>query len=325
MAFAAREWILRDYHSLIIKDLKFLTRKWINVILYHNIWRNRWNSKFLNDNIISKLPENVEIKRVPQNLDLYNEILSLKQEVDKLIILERQFLIWDNWDKINTISTNKLKSVIEDNDIHWLWIKNINFRRDLLQICKAIEIENIHRVHVLPWWKKHAIKHELFSLEWSWTLIWNDFWKPDIINPKSWDENIVLGVLDSNKWNKYLKYRSKKYVIENIWDFKVATIDDIPVWCVEIIELDDNTIELWALAVISTFLSLKIWLSLVEYVEEYAYLEWKDIISLTNNIKLQWIYKRMWFEQDSEWLYNQRSNESPWVELFILQNKNMVL
>lgn len=325
MSFAVREWILRDHHSFIVDDLKFLTRKWIDVILFHNIWVNRWNSRFIQENIVSKLPEKVDIRRIPWSKDLYEEVLATKQEVDKLIILERQFLVWENWDKINTISTNKLQHAIDDNDIHGLWIWNINFREDLLKICKSIELWNIRRVHVLPWWRKHAIKHELFSLEWTGTLIWNDFWKPSISDWSDFDEDIISWLLETHKWNEFLKPRKKEYISENISNFRVATIDGIPVWCVEIIEINEGTIELWALSVAKSFLSLKVWLALVKYVQEYGNVNWKDIISLTNNIKLQKIYERMWFIEDKEWIYKERAQKSPGVNLYILNYLDNIL
>ena len=323
MAFAVREWILREYHSLIVDDLKFLTRKWIEVILYHNIWINRWNKRFIQENIVQKLPSIVGIERISWDKDLYAEILNIKQDVDKLIILERQFLYWEDWKKINTISTNKLEGALLENDINRLWIWNINFRQDLLTICKSIEEENIHRVHILPAWKKHAIKNELFSLEGSWTLIGNDFGNPEIVPAQGWDEDILTWILSTNWKSKFLKPRTKEYIIDNISHFRIAKVDNIPVWCMEIIPINSDTIELWALAVIKGFLSFKIWFTLVDFAEKYASKNRLDIISLTNNPKLESIYKWRWFREDTENLYWERSKKSPWVKLFILDyNKN---
>jgi GNAT superfamily N-acetyltransferase len=323
MAFAVREWVLRNNHHLIIEDLKFLTRKWISVILYHNIARNLWNDRFLKENVESKIPL-AQIERVPDDIDIYQCVLSVKNDVKKLIILERQFLVWEDWKKINAISTDKLTLEIEKEGLSRLWIWNINFRNSLLQICEAIEKWNIHRVHVLPWGKKNAIKHELFSLEWVWTLIWNDFWNPDIRHSLEWDENIIKWILESNKWNKYLKPRSKEYIEKNVTQFRIAYIDWIPVGCVEIIQEDENTIELWALAVVHSFLRLKIWMTLIEYVKQYAKSHWFGIISLTNNEKLQKIYYSIWFKNDENWKYNERANKSPWVKLLYIDYITLV-
>lgn len=323
MAFAVKEWILRENVTKIIEDLKFLTRKGIMIILFHNIPPNLWNTRFLQENIIAKLPNNSKIERIHSENNLYEQILSCKLNVDKLIILERQPLIWIDWKKVNTITTKKLKVEIEEWNIGCLWIWNINFNDSLLSICKAIEKWNINRVHVLPWWKENAIKHELFSLEWVWTLIWNDFWSPLVDKASIWTENIIQWILSSNKKNKYLKPRSKEYILENIENFRIAYIDGIPVWCVEIIRIDENTIELWALAVVHSFLSLKIWKALIDFVESYALEKHLSIISLTNSPKLQWIYDRIWYIKGDKSMYQERRSKSPWVQLYYIKYESL--
>ncbi len=323
MAFVTREWILRENHKNIIDDLKFLIRKWINVILYHNINPNTWNNIFISENIESKIPL-AQIERIPSDIDIYEYVLSLKKNIDKLIILERQCLIWEDWEKINTISTKKLFVEIEENDINWLWIWNVNFRKSLLNICKSVENWDIHRVHIIPWWRYHSIKHELFSLEWVWTLIWNNFGKPEILETNELDVPIIKGILESNKGNKYLKPRTSEYILENIFNFRIAYLDWIPVGCVEIKQENERTIELWWLAVVHSFLSLRIWISLIEYVENYAINNWFDIISLTNNEKLQSIYNKIWLKKDKTGIYKTRENKSPWVSLFYIEHSRLI-
>jgi len=322
MAFAVREWILRDHHDIITNDLKFIARKGMDVKLFHNIWINRWNRRFLRENISVKVP-NIELERVPTWKWLYEHILSTKQNVDKLIILERQYLIWDEGKRINTISTDKLQKAIKENDVYNLWISNTNFMWDLLKICKSVEAWNVSRVHVLPAGRKNAIKHELFSIEGSGTLIGNNFWNPEIQAATEDDEDIILWVLKSSK-SLYLKTRSKQYIQENITNFHIAKIDNIPVWCVEIISIDSNTIELWALAVIQSFLSLKIGITLIKFIESIWKKQWKHIISLTNNKKLQDIYTWRWFEKESSGKYIEREKRSPWVQIFLLKYENIV-
>jgi len=324
MAFAVREWLLREYYSDITEDLKFLIKKWIHVVLYHNLPKNTWNDKFLQEKVSSKIPW-AHIERVGTNIDFYEYIVSVKQDIDKLIILERQYLIWEKGDKINTISTNKLQTELAENNAEWLWIANVNIRRALLKICQAVENSHIHRVHILPWGRKNAIKHELFSLEWVWTLIWNDFWNPEIRNAWEQDEHIIKWILESHKKNKFLKPRSKEYISRHISQFKIAYIDGIPVGCMEIIQEDEKTIELWALTVIHSFLSLKIWVALIQYIQSYARKYGFGIISLTNNEKLQGIYVKFWFEKynDSPW-FEERKKRSPWVSLFYMTHEKLV-
>ena len=315
IAFVVREWVLRDNHLLIINDLKFLIRKWISVILFHNIAPNLWNNTFLRENIEEKIPSAI-IGRVPSNIDIYEYILSIVEKVDKLIFLERQYLIWENWEKINTISTRMLTTEIEEQKRWSLWIWNVNLKGPLLQICQAVEKWIFDRVHILPWGRKNAIKHELFSLEWVWTLIWNDFWKPEIRQILLDDVDILKWILDSREWNQYLKKRTKQYLEENISNFRIAYIDWIPVGCVEIIQENECVIELWALKVVCSFLSLKLWKALIDYVISYAITNWFEIISLTNNRILQGIYERIWFKEEKEWLFQDRANKSPWIKLF---------
>ena len=319
MTFVVREGILRDNLSFIVEDLKFLIRHWIKIVLYHNIAPNLWNNTFLRENIESKISSAI-LKRVPPNVDIYEYVLSIKEIVDKLIFIERQYLIWEEGEKINIISTKKLALEIKE---EWLLIWNTNFRGALFKICKAVETWDIDRVHILPWGRKYAIRHELFSLEWVWTLIWNDFWKPDIKEITTDDVSILKWILDSKEWNKYIKKRSIEYIEKNISNFRIAYIDWIPVGCVEMIQENEYTIELWALKVVCSFLSLKLWKALIEYVISYAISEWFEIISLTNNKKLQGIYERFGFIENKKWLFQDRAKKSPWVKIFHMDTKDL--
>ncbi len=316
IAFVAKEWILRDNIDFIVKDLKYLTKIWINIILYHNIQNNKWNNKFLKENITDKV--SLKLVRISSNKDFYSQILDTKLKIDKLIFLEKQYLLSKDKKKINTIRVSDIieKSWNKDIKPTDLDIANINFLNHILKIFNSIISWNINRVHILPWWEKNAIKNELLSIEWVWTLIWYSFWKPDIKKAFKWSENIIFWILTNHKNNNFIKPRSLSYIKDNIENFYIAYIDGIAVWCVEKIDINNYTIELWALAVIENFLDFKIWKSLIWMIENIAEKDKKVLISLTNNPKLKCIYKKRWFKKDNNWLFKERSEKSPWVELY---------
>lgn len=324
VVIAAREWILRDNIDNIIKDIRFLVRKGVHVLLVHNIPDNLWNRSFIS----AKIPDlwaDFSIMRIPKSSDFYAQVLAVSGDVYKIIFLERQPLTSQkDGRRINTFSTNQFRSGWEE-----VWdidfgVENTNYRNALETICQSIESGHVSRVHILPADVKSTIKSELFSLDGTWTLIWNDFSNPEILPSEEEHIWIIHWILQWNIQKGFLKERDKEYIESNRGNFFIATIDGIPVWCVEVKKVNDQTLELWALSVTHSFLSFKIWLALINFVESHAMREGKNLISLTNNEKLQSIYLKRWYRLASRGKYKNRRVQSPWVQVFEIMHEEVV-
>ena len=87
-------------------------------------------------------------------------------------------------------------------------------RIGLERICQKIDTGSCDRVHILPA-GKHAIKHELFSIEGSGTLIANDFEEQFAVVGNNEEIEIVAGILNMYKHEKFLKPRNKAYIKKN--------------------------------------------------------------------------------------------------------------
>lgn len=318
--FAAREWVLRDYHRSIMQWLNFTRRAWVDVKLFHNIPQNHGNNRFIRDNLEKKW---VELMRISHQAEtFYDEVLRLISEiswwVEKLILLERNTLLKPNGERLNTVSVDRMKERAQDRDYDFWDIskRNINFHGTLSTICDAIMSDVIHRVHILKAWERDSIKNELFSIDGSWTLLGKDFWNPEVCWAQQEEIDIIFDMLRSDaSW--LIKSRSRDYIASNINNFLVARIDWYPVWCVEKIDLDKNTIELWALFVIESFLSQRIGRSLVTKFCETAQNANKDIVCMTNNPKLQSMLESLWFTRADSWDYPERKRISPHVQMFL--------
>ncbi len=129
--------------------------------------------------------------------------------------------------------------------------------------------------------------NELFSIDGVGTIIEDDFSKPTIYPATEEEVDIIFGIFEIHKKEKYLKPRSKEYIREHLSSFYVAHIDKIPVGCVEIKEINPMTYELAGLAIIKTFLSFKIGATMIGYVEEKAALDGKKLVCITPNPNLQ--------------------------------------
>ncbi|CAN2042369.1 GNAT family N-acetyltransferase [Candidatus Magnetomoraceae bacterium gMMP-15] len=309
---ACREGILRDYFTDIAADIKFLVRQGICTVLFHNMSNRVANQKHFHS-LKAKLP-NTEIIRAPFNQDFYNYVLNYNEKVFKIIFLERKFLIDNKGQKINILTTMRARHrIINYVDL----IGNVNFKGIIDRICHKIENKKIERVHILPA-GKNTIKHELFSIEGTGTLIANNF--TETFGSISTDEevSVVVDILKICFKEGYLKQRPKHYVSEHRNNFFAARIDGITVGCFEKIIINPTTVELGAMAVSTKFRSQQIGLFLINsFIKESKNQAFNKIISLTNNLKLQNLYKSLGFKKTSPPEFRERQKLSPNVSMFL--------
>ena len=308
ICIACREGILRDNLQHIVADIKFLVRCDIQTTLYHNMANRFANQKHFRF-LASRLPETT-IRRVAPEEDFYRHVLDREQEVFKLIFLERKYLCDQKGRRINTLTARD--TIHKNNEI----VANINLVGALNQISTRINEGKYDRVHILPA-RKNAIKHELFTVEGSGTLIANNFEERYLPVETDEDVQMIAGILDLYKKKGFLKPRNKQYLHEQRHRFRLTMIDGIAVGCLERIEIDSRTVELGALAISTRFRNQRIGVFTVNAFEDEArQAGFKRIISLTNNPRLHSLYNQLGFTQGDLPEYSARRAASPDVALF---------
>ena len=311
---ACREGILRDHFQEIIADLKFLVRFGARTTFLHNM-----PNRFANQKLIKILEERLpatDIVRINPEVDFYDAVLGHQKSMFKVILLERRFLIDRQGHKINAITTGRARESLELEDFGDL-IANVNFKGAMACICQKIEAGQCDRVHILPA-GKNTIKHELFTIEGSGTLIANNF--EESFHQVSTDDevDIVFRILSMYRRAGFLKPRSKAYIRDNRQRFFVTAIDGIVVGCVEQKVIDERTVELGALAISTRFRNQRVGVhtvrSFIQRMREDGYTRF---ISLTNNPRLEALYHQMGFVRCSLPEYRDRQAESPDVNMFL--------
>jgi N-acetylglutamate synthase-like GNAT family acetyltransferase len=316
---ACRKEVLREHIDSIVRDIKFLARQGIYTTLVHNL-PNRLSNHKLFKLFETKLP-GTNIYRCPLESgdDFYEYALNIKEKFGKLIFIERKYLSDENGCKINTLTTRKALRMIREKQIfaYGDLITNINFKGIIEKICQKIEQSEINRIHIVPA-GKYSLKHELFSLEGTGTLIANDFSETMESVASAEQVRIVSDILQPYIKRGLIKPRDRNYVEKNRKKFYIAKIDDIVVGCLEKIDLDRTTIELGALAVATRFRNQQIGIFLIQSFVALARKQGcQRIISLTRNPKLQKIYQSFGFKRKIPQDLEKRKKRSPEVPMYV--------
>jgi amino-acid N-acetyltransferase len=314
VVIACREGILRDYLDAIVADIKFLTRQEIPTTLMHNM-ANRFANQQHFRHLETRLPDTT-IDRVPVDTDFYAHVLDHCTAAHKLIFLERKPLCDVAGRRINTLTTAAAQDTLKSyGDL----IANANFKGVMTRICRQIDDGAYDRVHILPA-GRNTIKHELFTIEGSGTLIANNFNErfDPVANPA--DVKMVLGILGLYKRKGYIKPRSRAYIEAHRENFFITRIDEIVVGCAEALEIDPQTVELGAVAISTKFRNQRVGVYTVEaFLSTMAEKGCRRIISLTNNPRLAALYRRMGFTTTSDPAYAGRQARSPGVQMYLYE------
>ena len=320
VSIACREGVLRDHFATIINDIKFLNRQGIITTLFHNM-ANRFANRQHFRTLANRLPE-TRIIRVPSDTDFYAAILekiNFRKPVFKLIFLERKFLIDLKGRRLNTLTTRGVRDTLQG---YGHLIANANFRAVLDKICNFIETGHLDRVHILPA-RKHTIKHELFTVEGTGTLIANNFEESFLPIVSKADEQLTVGILNLYKIRGYLKPRDSAYIASHRENFYMTQIDKIAVGCVELKQIDAQTAELGALAISVRFRGQRVGVFTVKaFIAEARKRGYKRIISLTKNPRLQTLYLSLGFVRQTPLKYAERQAQSPDVPMFVKVDLN---
>ncbi len=308
---ACREGILRDHLQEIVADVKFLVRHTARTHLLHNL-PNRFANRKLIKQLSDRLPA-TRMVRIPPESDFYGAVFNYRKFMFKTILLERGFLVDRQGNKINAVTTGRVRESMADfKDL----IANANFKGAMACICQKIENGQCNRVHILPA-GKHTIKHELFTVEGSGTLIANDF-QEDFRQVQTDEEvAIVFRILQLYRRSGFLKLRTKHYLNKNRDRFFVTAIDGIVVGCVEQKIIDVQTVELGALAISTRFRNQRVGVHTVNaFMALMRSQGFSRFISLTNNPRLEALYTQIGFVQESRPEYRDRQALSPGVKMF---------
>jgi amino-acid N-acetyltransferase len=308
---ACRESILRDHFADIITDIKFLVRHGARTVLLHNMPNRFANQKLVNQ-LAKRLPA-TGLVRVSPEIDFYHAVLNHRKSMLKVIFLERRYLVDHQGNKINAITTGRVRESLEDfGDL----IANVNFKGAMACICRKIEAGQCDRVHILAA-GRHTIKHELFTVEGAGTLIANNF-QEDFRQVQTDEEvAIVHRILGMYKRTGFLKPRTKAYLYKNRHRFYVTAIDGIVVGCIEQKIIDAQTVEMGALAISTRFRNQRVGVHTVKsFMALMRTQGYSRFISLTNNPRLEALYSRLGFVQESRLEYRWRQEQSPDVKMF---------
>jgi len=309
---ACREGILRDYFSAVIGDIKFLNRIGSKTVLFHNISNRFANRKHFVE-LESRLPH-TQIVRVPSDQDFYAFVLSYRKQMHKLIFLERKYLIDHDEHRINALNTSKARESFQAyGDV----IANQNFKSIIEPICQKIEQGCIDRVHILPAGKQ-TIRHELFTIEGSGTLIANNFTESfDRVRTDD-DVRMVADIIKIYQRKGFIKPRSRAYIQSNRDNFYSVKIDGILVGCAERISLSPTAVELGALAISTKFRNQRVGVFLINaFIEEMKQQGVKQLISLTSNPRLEALYDSMGFELAGPGEFSTRQAQSPTRKMYV--------
>ena len=314
VGIACREGILRDHFAAVVNDIKFLNRRGIVTTLYHNLPNRFANQKHFRT-LAERLPE-THIVRVDPDADFYATVLA-RRPVFKLIFLERKFLTDPRGRRLNTLNTSAARNTMQT---YGHLIANPSFRSALEKICNRIDEGHLDRVHILPA-RKHAIKHELFAVEGSGTLIANNFQEAFVPVVSDEDVQLVGAILDLYKAKGYLKPRGRGYIAAQRDNFFMTKIDGIAVGCAELIAIDDRTAELGALAISTRFRGQRVGVFTVDAFIDEAYRRgYTRIISLTRNPRLKTLYLALGFIERSPREYADRQSQSAGTPMFVLDD-----
>jgi N-acetylglutamate synthase-like GNAT family acetyltransferase len=310
---ACREGVLRDHFQDIIADIKFLVRHDARTTLLHNL-PNRFANQQLVRTLETRLPS-TGIVRIAPDVDFYEAVLHHRASMYKVIFLERRYLIDGRGHKINAITTARVNASLAAPGGP---IANVNFQGAMASICRKIEAGQCDRVHILPAGKQ-SIKHELFTVEGSGTLIANNF--EETFRQVQTDEEVAIvhRILEQYKRSGFLKPRTQSYLRSHRRHFYVTAIDGIVVGCVERKIVDDRTVELGALAISTRFRNQRVGVHTVQsFMAAMRTQGYSRFISLTNNPRLAALYGKLGFVQQSPPEYAARQAQSPGVKMFCL-------
>ncbi len=314
VCIACREGILRDHFNEIVADLKFLMRKGVVTTLFHNL-PNRVANQKLMKKLEMRLPETSLIRIAPE-VDFYQAVVEHPDTLYKLIFLERRYLIDNKGNKINTLTTGRARAAMADWADFGDFIANVNFKDTMNRLCEKIEAGHCERIHILPA-GKNTIKHELFTIEGTGTMIADNFIEE--LRQVQTDEEVAIvhRILTIYRRSGYLKPRSKQYLSDNRQRFFVTAIDGIVVGCLEQKIIDEKTVELGALAISTRFRNQRVGVFTVNaFIEEMAAQGYSRFISLTKNPRLQALLLQLGFVEKSPLEYSSRQSQSPDVKMF---------
>jgi amino-acid N-acetyltransferase len=314
VTIACREGILRDHFGDIVNDVKFLNRQGIVTTLFHNMANRFANQKHFRT-LEERLPD-TRILRVDPEKDFYTEVLA-QDPVFKLIFLERKYLTDTRGRRINALDTRRVRDGWHSyGDL----IANASFRSTMDKICQRIDAGHLKRVHILPA-RKHTIKHELFTVEGSGTLIANDFQEDFLPIRSEEDEQLVAGILHLYRSKGFLKPRDRAYIAAHRDNFFMTRIDGIMVGCVELLPVDDQTAELGALAISTRFQGQRVGVFTVNaFIDEARRRGYRSIISLTKNPRLQSLYLSLGFVRQSPARFAERQARSAGTPMFVMDD-----
>jgi amino-acid N-acetyltransferase len=131
------------------------------------------------------------------------------------------------------------------------------------------------------------------------------------------DLSIVYRILKAYQPLGYLKPRTETYLEKNRDRFYITSIDGIVAGCVEQKIINNQTVELGALAISNCFCNQRMGLYTVNsFLALMKAKGFKRFLSLTNNPRLKTLFHYLGFVQEYPSEYQDRQAQSPHVKMF---------
>lgn len=235
--------LLKDWCDKILKDIKFLQRFDIFVVLLHAFSDiKEIENKFCNQAKVISL-----YGKYGSDFDQESLKFAEVNKCKKLIFVERQPAKNKEGCVIDTITLKDYKLL---DQILPSSIEVLRYQKILDTIKEGHFLKD---VHVISGNQPKAIQKELFSIEGVGTLITNDI-KTIFLPCTDQDVHPLLNLLKSYEKKGSILPRNIDYIERNIENFSKVTIDGILAGCVEKIHLCNDIVELGALVSVGRFL-----------------------------------------------------------------------
>jgi len=304
------------------KNIKNINKE-LNTLLENNIWINLcfwWESDYHEKDFVWKIDNRINLEKYSKShWNKYEYISKIAEEKksDKLIFLEKnEIKNKETWEIISTISDiniKKIEGIIQPN--------RVSLIKNMLEIVDSTRL-HLNRIHIV-WNKRNNLLNEIFTLEWTWTLILyniDDKNKAYEVFQKATENDffIIYKMISPYFW-KWIRERSYDYIYENINNYFIYKLDWVPAWCIERIPYWWNIIEMWSVAILDWFSSMRLWKEMIDKFLDYY--RNQEIFAVSSNKRLIDILYAEWFTKDYPEYLENRIKKSPKKQLFYKKNK----
>lgn len=276
--------------------------------------------KTIQQNIINCLDLKIENELINKSFEIAN-----KKGISSIFYFQTKPLKTKDWIKMNNINLKTLSK-------HNITKKLETTLKNILNNIK--QKDNNIRFHIINTLINKSLYKELFTINWAWNWNWVLLSDNFIVSFSPLDKlnkyTIIFLEIFLKQNKKYLKKRSLDYILSKKNNFIVWSIDKIPVWMFEIIDLWNNVIEIWAFNINNNLQWLWIWSNFINYIINIKKNKFENnkIIFITSNKILSSLLEKKWLSKVEIGQINNPSIKNRYKEMIDNtkeDNKNRVM